>query len=164
VVTNARFAAYPCVRRTLRLLVELLDERISASSRARFARGVPETVVADAETVLGIRFPPSYRAWLLRYGSGYLGGYELHGLGPELPSERDPAEVYVGDVVYLAQLNRADGLPTHLLELLNYEGDEVYYLDLSVLGGEAPVVCREAGVPGLQIVADSFSAFLLRQL
>lgn len=144
--------------------MELLDERIAASSRARFARGVPELVVVDAEAVLGIRFPPSYRAWLLKYGSGHLGGYELQGLGPEPPSQRDPTEVYVGDVVYLAQLNRANGLPSHLLELLNYEGDEVYYLDLSVVNGEAPVVCRDAGVPELRLVADSFSTFLLSEL
>jgi hypothetical protein len=144
--------------------VEPLEGVIARSKRAKFGRGVVEAVVADAETVLGVRFPPSYRQWLLRYGSGYLATYELQGLAPDLPSQRDPEEVYVGDVVYTALLNRAEGLPLHLLEILSYEGDEVYYLDLSSGDGEAPVLCREAGYHELHTVAPSFAEFLLKEL
>jgi hypothetical protein len=144
--------------------VEPLDVLIADSSRARFSKGVPEAVVADAEAVLGVRFPASYRDWLLRYGSGYLGSYELQGLEPELPSKRDPGEVYVGDVVSTALLNRAEGLPSHLVEILNYEGDEVYYLDLTAGGEEAPVVCREAGYDELRPAGGSFAEFLRREL
>jgi hypothetical protein len=147
-------------------VLDELERRIATSRRAQFGKGVPEAVVADAERVMALRFPPSYRWWLLSYGAGYLGGYELQGLAPILPSERDPSEDLVGDVVQTARTNRAAGQPAHLLELLNYEGDEVYYLDLASIAadGEAPVVCRRSGVADLDRVAESFAAFLAQQV
>lgn len=147
-------------------LFDNLAARIAASQRAKFGHGVPEAIVADAESVLGVRFPMSYRWWLLRYGAGHLGGYELQGLAPVMPSERDPSEIYVGDVVRTALLNRSAGQPPQLLELLDYEGDEVYYLDLSnpTPDGEAPVLCRFIETGELESIAPSFAAFLEREL
>jgi hypothetical protein len=152
-------------RRNRKTGVSDLDLRIAASSRARFGAGVSDEVIRDAEAALGLQFPPSYRWWLGQYGAGYLGGYELQGLAPIRPSLRDPGEQYVGDVVYTALLNRARGIPPHLLEVLDYEGDEVYFLDLSVVsGGESPVV-RQMDVAGrLEPVAASFADFLRREL
>jgi hypothetical protein len=73
----------------------------------------------------------------------------------------------VGDVVYLADLRAERGKhPRHLLEILSYDGDEVYYLDLSRPGpdGEVPVVCRCAGSDELQDTAASFAQFVEREL
>ena len=142
-----------------------LEARISASARARFGKGVADDVIADAEKALGVRFPISYRWWLQRYGGGHLGGYELQGLAPVKPSEREPDEAFIGDVVWTTSENRARGLPAHLLELVSYEDDEVYYLDLSrSAGDESPVICRHAGQAGFDDVASSFTEFLERQL
>ncbi len=141
-----------------------LELRILESRHARFGQGVSEDIVRDAESVLGVQFPLSYRWWLLRYGSGYLGTYELQGLAPELPSKRDPAEVFAGDVVWTTLQNRARGLPDHLLELLSYEGDEVYFLDLAAGQQEAPVVMRSAGNGDVHRVANSFAEFLSQEL
>jgi hypothetical protein len=147
-------------------MLDALERQIAESRRARFGKGVPEQVVAAAEQVMGIAFPPSYRWWLGRYGAGYLGGYELQGLAPVMPSERDPSEVFIGDVVQTFRCNIANGQPAHLVEILNYDGDEIYYLDMSATAadGEAPVVCRSSHVSQVQRVAESFAAFLCREL
>jgi hypothetical protein len=142
-----------------------LARRIAESKRARFGHGVAEDVVRDAERALGVPFPTSYRWWLLRYGSGYLGGHELQGLCPTRLSDREPNEVYVGDIVATVLLNRECGTPAHLLELLNHDGDDVYSLDcLRSRDGEAPIVCQPAGSAGYDDAAPSFDAFLLSQL
>ena len=71
----------------------------------------------------------------------------------------------MGDVVCTTQINRKHGAPMHLLELLDHEGDEVYFLDLlGTAGGEAPVVVRRPGSDVLEAVAPSFAAFLEREL
>jgi hypothetical protein len=55
-------------------------------------------------------------------------------------------------------------MPPHLLEILNYEGDEVYLLDVSSADGEARVLCREAGCDELRTSASSFAEFLRNEL
>lgn len=140
---------------------------IAGTSRARFGNGAPEHVIADAERHLGVSFPPTYRWWLRRYGGGYLGGCALQGLFPVPIEARDPDYPPVGDVVETARLNSESGeLPEHLLEILSYDGDEVYYLDTSRSGadGEYPIICRYAGDPEPQDVAPDFLTFLEREL
>jgi antitoxin YobK len=144
-----------------------LAEVIAKSERANFGHGVPEQVIADAERHLGVAFPPSYRWWLEKYGAGYIGGYELQGLVPEMIANREPDLPLIGDLVYLADLRaKRPGHPMHLLEILSYEGDEVYLLDTARRGpdGECPVVCRHAGSDELQDVAADFAGFLEREL
>lgn len=148
-------------------LYKRLVDRIASSERARFGRGTPDDVITDAERHLGIVFPPSYRWWLANYGAGYIGGYELQGLFPEPIAAREPDESLIGDIVYLADLSaKRTGHPRHLLEILSYEGDEVYYLDTSRRGsdGECSVVCRYSGRNELQDVAADFATFLEREL
>lgn len=42
---------------------------------------VGEDEVLAAEEALGVVFPPQYRQFLLEYGSGVVGAYEIYGLG-----------------------------------------------------------------------------------
>jgi hypothetical protein len=144
-----------------------LASAIARSTRANFGVGVPEPVISDAERHLGVRFSPSYRWWLSNYGAGYINGHELQGLFPEPVDARDPDLPLVGDVVYCSDANSAR--PTHrrhLLEILSYEGDEMYYLDTSRPGpdGEHPVVCIYAGSDETRDVAPDFCSFLEREL
>jgi len=143
-----------------------IDQKIAASTRARFGNGVSEHIIQDAESVLGITFPHSYRRWLLLYGAGYIDGYELQGLAPNAPSSRNPNELFVGDVVSTTLVNRHQhSVPPHLIELLNYDGDEIYFLDLSISDhGESPVVCITPGNDTPAPYAQSFNEFLERQL
>src|SRR5437016_2982599 len=100
-----------------------IAEVIAKSDRANFGHGVAEEVIADAERHLGLAFPPSYRWWLSNYGTGYVGGYELQGLFPEMIAAREPDLPLIGDVVYLADRHaKRSGHPIHLLEILSYEG------------------------------------------
>jgi hypothetical protein len=75
--------------------MEPLDDLIANSPHATFGPGVPEGVIADAERALGVSFPPSYRRFLATYGGGYIRGYELEGLFPVKPSERNPEDILV---------------------------------------------------------------------
>lgn len=144
-----------------------LEDVIAKSDRAKFGHGVPEEVIADADEHLHIAFPPSYRWWLTTYGAGYINDYELQGLFPELIASRPADLPLIGDIVYLADLNaKRPGHPRHLLEILSYEGDEVYYLDTERrdTDGECPVVCRYASYNEVQDVAPDFISFLIREL
>ena len=140
---------------------------ISSSKRAKFGHGTPLEIIADAEKHLGMQFPPSYRWWLAKYGGGYLGGHEFQGLFPQPIADRDPDLPLIGDIVDRAQQNTVAPLyPSHLLELLSYEGDEVYFFDTRRRSndGEWPVVCICAGSSEPEDVARSFAEFLPRHL
>jgi hypothetical protein len=138
-----------------------LEASILVSSSSRFGSGVSDDVVDDAERTLGLAFPASYRWWLQRFGAGYLRGYALNGLFPIKPSERDPDEKLVGDVVATALLNRQSGMPRHLLELINFDGDEIFLLDLAQsLHREAPVVIWTPSSGSNQPFAPTFGDFL----
>ena len=140
---------------------------IASSRRAQFGPGVLPEIVADAERHLGVRFPPSYRWWLLNHGAGYLSGHELQGLCPEPIAKRDPEMPPVGDIVNLAHRNAAaNQYPSHLIEILSYEGDETYFFDTPRCSadGEWPVVCIGAGASDPQDIAADFAEFLRRQL
>jgi hypothetical protein len=146
---------------------ERLAALIAQSARAKFGRGVSEEVIADAERHLGMSFPPSYRWWLMNYGGGYLGSCELQGLFLEMIDSSEPDLPLIGDLVYLADLNAMrPAHPKHLLEILSYEGDEVYFLDTARpnANGEYPVIGRYPSVDELQDVAIDFAAFLEREL
>lgn len=150
----------------LKQLIEL-ETRIASSQRANFGTGTPIQFILDAENYLGMMFPPTYRWWLQRYGTGYLGGYELQGLFPELITDRDPEIPLIGDILELAKINHAaKRYPSHLLEILNYDGDEVYLFDTQRRSttGEWPVVCIDANFSTIEDVADNFGHFLRMHL
>src|SRR5215813_8270290 len=45
------------------------------------AGGASEPTISQAEATLGVRFPPSYRSFLARFGAGFIcGGFEVAGL------------------------------------------------------------------------------------
>lgn len=145
----------------------LLREAISRSKRVKFASGVPVEIVADAEHHLGLKFPPSYRWWLLHYGAGYLNGCELQGLYPQKVAERDPRRALSGDIIDLAHRNASSAhYPAHLLEFLSYEKDQAYFFDTQQgsPNGEWPVVRIGNGSGQPEQVAGSFAEFLEKQL
>jgi len=147
--------------------LEPLREAISRSKRAKFASGVPLEIVADAERHLRLKFPPSYRWWLLHYGAGYLNGCELQGLYPQKVAERDPHRALSGDIIDLAHRNASSAhCPTHLLEFLSYEKDQAYFFDTeqSSPSGEWPIVRIANGNGKPEPVAESFAEFLVNQL
>lgn len=140
---------------------------IASSHRAKFGSGAPMEIIADAERHLGTPFPPSYRWWLASYGAGYLGGYEIQGLCPVLIVDRELDLPLIGDIIDCARRNTDAKLyPSHLLELLSYDGDEVYLFDTrrQSADGEWPIVCIRAGSSETEDVSGSFAQFLSEHL
>lgn len=116
-----------------------------------FSGPVSEDEILAAEAALGIRFPASYRAFLLWFGAGDVHYYDIFGL---------PRDHLWGDVVRMNHTERRV-LPQHYLRFTDDVGDYSYYLDTSRMNAsrECPVVLFGGGEEGT-VVADSFLDFL----
>src|SRR5262249_29464172 len=55
-------------------------ELITKAGGGGFVGARPAAMVARAEAALGLRFPPSYRQFLLELGAGDVGGFEVYGV------------------------------------------------------------------------------------
>lgn len=147
---------------------ERLYEEVEKQIRAhpddvKFAGGVGEEWIRKAEGALGLRFPPSFRRYLAQYGGGSIGGEVVNGL-LGIPFE----DACGPDIVYNTELDRKQsGLDPNLVVLVDNDGDEAFYLDLSRVDqdGESPVVRAVIEEPAArQPYADSFAAFLLKRI
>ena len=107
--------------------------------------------IARAERELRVTFPPSFRAFLMQFGAGFLFDYEFLGLAAE-----------PGHWLDIVQMNRTPrpGIPRHCVMFI-YAGTCVFCLDYSRRDalGECAVVVFGPGEDGIP-VADSFLDFL----
>lgn len=138
-------------------------KRIDANEHeADFVGSRDEALVALAERTLGLRFPPTWRAFLARYGCGSIAGEEFYGLVDD-----DFVNSSVPDAIWLTlDQRRTTGLPETLVIVYGV-GDGTYYaLDCGARGkdGECPVVewfSADRTPPGsLKVVASDFGALL----
>jgi hypothetical protein len=143
----------------LKRAFDLIDAN---AARADFEGEKDERLIAQAEEVLGFRFPPTYRKFLMRYGCGDIAGQEFYGLLTD-----DFTNACVPDAIWLTLKQRAaSGLP-HNLVVVYATGDGTYFaLDCtgSSEDDEYPVV---AWIPGeskpsdvLEVVAKDFGVFM----
>lgn len=139
-------------------------ERVRAIlESAQTAGPVSEERIREGEESLGIRFPESYRQFLLEYGAAMGPGWELHGIDPTRTSEDEPPTFE--DVVKKAVRDRSGYHgrfhPNHLIEIA-HDGMELgFYLDLShESDGDCPVVGLGPGVD-LLVAAPTFVDFLI---
>jgi hypothetical protein len=140
-------------------------ELIDASDDADFDGPKPELLLARAERTLGIAFPPTYQAFLSRYGCGDIGGQEFYGVIKD-----DFENSSIPDAVWLTLNERKTGTP-HSLVLVASTGSGGYYaIDLNQknANGESPIIEWRSGLPNaegnLQLVASDFGTFLLQQV
>ncbi len=128
---------------------------------SRFRGEQPDELVERAEAALGIKLPPSYRAFVRQLGAGHIAGEEFYGVTSD-----DFVDSSVPNGIWLTLTERQDsGLPDPFV--IVYEDDEgdYYALDSSrdAGGGEYPVVRWTPGgsEPGddLEIVASDFGSF-----
>jgi len=129
----------------------------------RMAGSVDAARVDATEAALGVRFPHSYRLFLLNFGAGPCRHYEIFGIDPN-PDEVDGSSVHI-DVL---QMNRdfrgvvADPpLPASFLNISDDGGDFEFFLDTArpTSDRECPVVA--IGPSGeANVIADSFVRFL----
>lgn len=123
---------------------------------------VAEPEIAQAESTLGLSFPPSYRAFLQIYGAS-LGKapFELAGL----PQSSDPEEgpLFTNAVHLTRAARRAShgGFPSAYVVVSSDGQDEIYCIDTATTkDGESPVVAvgpRRSGE-----VASSFAEFVAK--
>ena len=113
-------------------------EIIEESGGGDFEGAKPETLASLAEDALGLRFPPTYRGFLLRSGCGDITGCEFYGL---IDDEFEDSSVPNG--VWLTLRERQDsGLPKTLV-IVYSDGMGTYFaIDTaqSTSGDENPIV------------------------
>lgn len=137
-------------------------ELIASAGVGDFEGPKPESLVARAEAALGLRFPPSYRQFLLELGCGDVGGFEVYGVVDE-----DFAHSAVPDAIWLTLEERqSNGLDPRFV-IIGTLGDGSYdCLDTAHLdaAGEAPVVQLSADFEDPVKLADSFGEFFLGEV
>jgi len=125
--------------------------------------GASEETILAAEEALGLRLPPSYRAFLKAFGYGGAGDTYLLGVCDSFEL-REPS---FPNVVGINLAGRKSGLPDHVLVIEERDGGGQYALDFSTCdqSGETAVVVwpSEACDPKkpLEVVAVDFGEFLL---
>ena len=137
-------------------LIRLIEQR--KVSFPPFGSGVSETAILNAESELNVRFPPSYRWWLLNFGGGQLGQDLVFGI--------DEAEIGAPDVTKLNKTDLVDGLrQSH--EIMFYIGNEErFFFDTSrrTALGEFPICHRIYGEEKNYEYSRTFDEFLWKRI
>ena len=122
-----------------------------------FVTEAGRTSTADLERRLGVKLPPSYRAFVQQLGAGHLGEVTFYGsgLGPEF----DAAEVTL-------RHRSTSNLPTHYVVVYGRGATAFAALDLAELDrtGEGPVALFPTGYGEVEepnYVAGDFGQFVL---
>lgn len=126
---------------------------------------VTEEQIVRAEVALGVKFPPSYRIFLERYGAS-LGKapYELAVLPQELKPDETPLYTSVVYLTSAARRASRGSFPARYVMVSDDGLGETYCIDTSVSNadGESPVVA--VGPRRITVVATSFRQFALKAL
>ncbi len=140
-------------------LTEALSIVNSYPGRGFFAGPRDPELIAAAESVLGVTFPPTYGEFLRRLGAGNFGSFEIYGI---TNANFDNGKIPNG--IWLNVKHRKLSMLPHNLLVIGDTGDGGYYgLDLRGKG-EAPVVLFYLrGIadqqPQLEKVAGDFGEF-----
>ncbi|MEM7247285.1 MAG: SMI1/KNR4 family protein [Acidobacteriota bacterium] len=125
-----------------RAMRELIEAHPDFVDFAEFGQGISEERIQEAEALLGLRFPASYRWWLRQYGGGEVGGEEIYSLYPPVPGA-----IAAGDITFVHALDRAAGREPHHLAISHDDIDGVFTFDLShpESDGEYPIFSMATG-------------------
>ncbi len=136
----------------------------SNSELADFVGGVSETEIEEAELELGVKFSPSYKEFLLKFGCGNFGPQEFFGLG--VPPTGIPSAVWYTKVCRRDQ----KGFPEYWITVYDSGIEAIYCLDTTsfINNNESPVKVwiprvEETEQPKEQ-VAESFGQFFLQKV
>ncbi len=125
-----------------------------------FAGTRSEALVTKAECALGLRFPATYRQFLLDFGAGNFGSREFYGVIDE-----DFENSSVPDGIWCTLSERREAhLPARFVIVADTGTGEWYCLDISQVNG--PVLIVDPANPNgpVEMVAADFGAFLLSQV
>ena len=127
----------------------------------------PVTLVYLAQDCLAVKFPETYRRFLLDYGAGGIGSFEIFGVIQENFGDHDYFHI---DVVWLTLKDRREwNLPIFLVPVFNLGDGELFCLDLrNKEGDEAKVVGFtpdfNKAEQNLDVVAEDFGKLFLDQI
>ena len=139
------------------------DEMEEICAKEFVAGPALESAIREAEKVLGVVFPPSYRLFLMKFGAALGDGFELAGLFEQSNIEEPPQWIHVvGQTLRLRRASHGQ-LPPGLIAVSGDGEDHVYYIDTTQrrADGESPVVGIGPGAD-LVIIANSFSDYVIR--
>jgi len=140
---------------------KLIEQNIADGAEIEISGAVDAATIRAAETLLGVRFPRSYREYLAQYGALEIDGRTFAGLGTDAPRS--------GDVVAFTRYARRDyTLADHYVALDFQDSDFWMCLDTSRrdANDESPVVLIHP-VDGTQSgpdVAPSWADYLVEYL
>jgi hypothetical protein len=144
--------------------MDSVSARLDAAFGSCFNSGpVAESTIANAESELGLRFPPSYRVYLAKFGASLGPGYEIYGLPPLTDPNRPPQW---NDVVRSTLALRPNSLPINSVAI-SHDGMELgYFLVCSQADHafEGPVMEWGPMHNGGKIVADTFMSFIEKHM
>lgn len=135
---------------------------INNSETSDFEGVKPESLVVKAEVALGVKFPPSYRRFLLELGCGDFNGVELYGIIGE-----DFTNSSVPDAIWLTLEERSTSNLKKKYVIVGSGGDGTYHaIDTSQPDneGESPIVVLSLDGEELEVIARSFGAYLLNEI
>lgn len=139
------------------------DEMGEICAKGLYAGPASESAIREAEKSLGVVFPPSYRRFLMKFGTAVGEGFELVGLFEQTSDAEPPQWTHV--VSQTLRLRRASHhqLPLGLIAVSGDGEDHVYYIDTMRSGadGECPMVAFGPGADNV-VIADSFSDFVIQ--
>jgi|WetSurMetagenome_2_1015567.scaffolds.fasta_scaffold371014_2 antitoxin YobK len=121
-----------------------------------------EPLINLAENRLGLKFTRTYRRFLLEYGAGGIGSFEIYGIIDE-----DFENSGIPDVVWLTLRERKEvNFPAFLLPIYDLGDGELFCLDLRTQqDSEAKIVGFTPGYSSAQqkldIVAEDFGKLFL---
>jgi hypothetical protein len=144
------------------LVRELLDRTHGVST---FVGPKPERLIKLAQKRLSMKFPETYRRFLLEYGAGGVGGVEFYGVVQE-----EFEQSGYPDVVWLTLKGRREWyLPKFLLPVYDLGDGELFCLDFRKKEGDEVKVVGftprySTSEQSLDIVAEDFGKLFLDQV
>lgn len=121
-----------------------------------------DKLISRGESVLGVRFPPSYKAFLSRYGCGDIAGREFYGI-----IGNDFENAGVPDAVWFTLRERKEsGLPDSFVIVYDFGEGTYSALDCSERNeaDECPVVAWTPGASEAgsetELISEDYGRFL----
>ena len=138
---------------------ELLAQVEANGHEVWFDGPQPEAAIAALESKLGVRLPPSYRAFVGQYGGMALYDSTISGIVGGEPLDESGGSLYGDTLKFRTEWN----LPGHLL-MIQADEDAPYCLDTRTpsAAGEFPVVCYELHSQHAGKVAADFDDWMRR--
>ncbi len=139
-----------------------ISRRLRTLPQRRLGRGATFEEIRKAEAELGLVLSDGYRAFIREFGWGGAAGWELYGLGPDVPFHLELVGVTASERTHIEPR-----LPHHLVPLMDDGARSPFCLDTWSRSryGEAPVVFWNRTLGEDQVpeeVAEDFLAWLSR--